>query len=173
MSAYGGFNFKVDHSTDHAPQRIQKVGRYTGVDRGIFTREYDWVPLKALSVLWPEAELRREALKAAKLFVSRMEKRGLRLFTPEDELRIRGPLRPINTHAAGSKDGWRGGYSADEDDSRIHAADFVIVGEFIETRMVYVEPTVRPPWAEEMDREMDARTVEHNQALAHLNGQEE
>jgi hypothetical protein len=71
---------------------VTKTCRAT-VDRGLFRKQYNWVKVNDLDVLWPHNHVREAAIDAAKKFVEDMRKQGFSLLTAESDVEIYGPLR--------------------------------------------------------------------------------
>lgn len=112
-----------------------------------------------LDSLWPFSHFREQMLRGAKKFVADLAKRGYALSTAEADLRIWGPYHSRAWQRQRNGDLRARGRTAGEvlfDD----AVDFLIVGDFVASRLHLVEPSVRPPWAAAMDAQMDAQSLD-------------
>jgi hypothetical protein len=138
----------------HSP--IEKTRVYTPVvktcratvDRGLFQKQYVWVKVNDLDVLWPHNHVREAAMSAAKKFVEDMRKQGNELLTSESDVEIYGPLRhhdfsrstaPSWSPAPGMPGTYRTeGYGFDDDDPN-DAEDFLLRARFLSSKMKRVE----------------------------------
>lgn len=123
---------KVDPNTTSIRELVTLRGRYT-VTRGTGVRALHHVKLNDLSPLWPESRLRGEMMRAARVFVSDLEKRGYRLLTNEADLAVCGPYEPRAPEAfeaQGQKAVGRAAGESVEPDGE----DYLIIGEFVAAR---------------------------------------
>jgi hypothetical protein len=126
---------------------VTKTCRAT-VDRGLFRKQYNWVKVNDLDVLWPHNHVREAAIDAAKKFVEDMRKQGFSLLTAESDVEIYGPLRhhdfskstaPSWKPAPGAQSTYRTfGYGFAEEDMS-DAEDFLLRARFLSSKMQRVE----------------------------------
>lgn len=112
-----------------------------------------------LNPLWPFGHFRTEMLRGAKKFVRDLGQRGYALSTPEADMAIWGPYPARNWKRQRDGNFKAYGRAAGEvlwDD----ACDFLIIGDFVASRLHLVEASPRPAWAAAMDAEMDARSLD-------------
>jgi hypothetical protein len=126
---------------------VTKTCRAT-VERGVFQKQYRWVKVNDLDVLWPHNHVREAAISAAKKFVEDMRKQGFSLLTAESDVEVFGPVRhhdfskstaPSWAPAPGAKTTFRtfGYHNAEEDQDG--AEDFLLRAQFLSSKMKRVE----------------------------------
>lgn len=143
----------IDKGTVYTP--VTKTCRVT-VDRGMLPRQFAWERINDISSLYPESTFRKEAMAAAKKFVSDMERQGLELITPEADMLVYGPLRhrdlskpghaaPTWRPAPGASPTFRSSgfdiYEEHGDD----AEDFLLRAEFLSKRVHMAEYIIKEP----------------------------
>ena len=121
----------VNKQRVHVP--LTKQARFT-VDRGMVRRQYNRVKLNEMSSLWPFSFMREAAFRAAKQFVSDMQKKDLDLITAEADIRVLGPYVHRRWNGAEFVLGRMAGEDKFED-----LADFVLEAEFLNHRLHLIE----------------------------------
>jgi hypothetical protein len=126
---------------------VTKTCRAT-VERGLFQKQYTWVKVNDLDVMWPHSHVREAAMTAAKKFVEDMRKQGFNLLSAEADIQIYGPLRhhdftksatPSWSPSPGMPGTFRTvGYGFGEEDPN-DAEDFLLRAQFLSTKMKRVE----------------------------------